>query len=136
MNNNNTYLYRHRFISHSIENDSVGIRYFMESTGRAFIKTYWYKDDESVIYFTGLSISKDYKRNHLATELLNLCTLWYKVSSIKTIRMVVLKDSWLCDWYKSLGYYYIKDDDDTDYIWMETKIELKDNIITKEKRIK
>ena len=108
----------HRFICHSSDSDWGGSVLVMEKNGKAFARTYWFKDDTGTIYFDWLSVDESERGNGIATELLNVHIEVAKLFKIETM-LFVKKDTWIHEWYSRKGYKYYKDyEKESNAIWM------------------
>lgn len=89
------------FIYHTSNNNWGGSILCMEKNGKAFARTYWFYDDDKSIYFDWLSVTEEYRKNGIATKLLNSHIKTAQKFKIETF-LWVERDSWMYEWYKDI----------------------------------
>jgi GNAT superfamily N-acetyltransferase len=108
----------HRFLTMKNTHDWGISMLYMEESGKAFARTYWYFDDESTIYFDWLNVIETARGNGIATELLNIHLKTADDMKMESC-LSVKKETWMHEWYKRKGYKDLKDDDnESNNIWM------------------
>ena len=108
-------------ITHKIESNWGTSLYFMEKSGKAFARLYWFKDEVKTGYLCSLSVNEDCRNQGFGTYLQNLReTIAIELGMIE-VRLWVLNDSWMCKWYERRGYIYHSEYSDTQ-IWMSKKL--------------
>jgi N-acetylglutamate synthase-like GNAT family acetyltransferase len=110
------------FIEHHIEHDEFSTMWFMEKKGHVFFRLYYYHDRPSSILFDNFSVEEDIRGMGLGTETMNMLPEIAKELGFANISLWCVKDSWLVDWYKKLGYEYLEDYPEENAIWLRKKI--------------
>ncbi|KAA6327237.1 hypothetical protein EZS27_023762 [termite gut metagenome] len=114
-----------RFISHSkIEYWGSSI-FLMEKNGKAFGRIYWHNDDSTTMYFAGLSVSVEARKQGLATELLEMYEDISKALGATMLCLAVQKNTWTHGWCKRRGYDEFEHNDvenEEDTIWMKKAV--------------
>lgn len=115
-----------RFISYQNSLSWGGEIMIMEKDGKAFMRIYWYSDDQTTIYLENLSVLPSHRRQGIATELLSIAENVGLKLGATTICLWVLwvkECTWLHDWYIQSGYIDLKDHEtEKDAVWMKKSI--------------
>ena len=91
--------------------------------GKAFGRVYWYNDDNTIIYLDNLSVNKKERKQGIGTLLQVLREEIGRILKIPFSHLLVLRDSWMHDWYCRRGYSdYKEHDTDKDWVWMSKQI--------------
>lgn len=94
--------------------------YIMEKHGKALCSVYWYKDNDESLYVSNLSVAVNSRNEGLGTELFCICEKIGNFLNAESSCLMVLKDSWMYNWYSRLGYEYLNVDTyDSSYVWMK-----------------
>ena len=108
----------HHFLTMKNTHDWGISMLYMEESGKAFARTYWYFDDKSTIYFDWLNVIETARGNGIATELLSIhikTADGLKAESCLSVK----KGTWMHEWYKRKGYKDFKDNEtESNTIWM------------------
>ena len=114
-------VYKDNFICHYSITEWGGSVMVMEKSGRAFSRTYYFKNDPA-IFFEWLSVNEDCRGMGIASKLLDGHINIAKLYSLESF-LYVKKGTWVKKWYEKKGYRYHKDfEDDIAYAWMYLKI--------------
>jgi GNAT superfamily N-acetyltransferase len=109
-------------IDHFYEADDYTTIWFMDKRGAAFFRLYWYHDTPDRLIFDNFSVDKDHRGNGVGTTVMNLVPDIAKELGFDTVSLWCVKDTWLVDWYKKLGYEYLEDYPEENAIWLRKKI--------------
>jgi len=106
-----------RFIKHQEKTDWGVSIHMIEESGNAYARTYWYDDDETVVFLEGLHVNKEFRRNGIASQLLDL-HIQIARDNHASSQLKVKEGTWVYEWYKRKGYKdFVKCKESND-IWM------------------
>jgi GNAT superfamily N-acetyltransferase len=93
----------------------------MKKDGKAFIRVYWFNDEDRIIYLDWLSVEESERKKGIATKLLKIVEkIGIDLDGIK-LRLWVERDTWQQEWYQRLEYeHYLDKEENT--IWMQKDI--------------
>lgn len=95
----------------------------MRKDGSSFVHIYWYDDDpENTLYVSGLHVDRLKRREGYGKELLVFVERIARNKGCSNIRLTVELGSWMYEWYKRLGFSFLKYSSDN-YVWMEKKLQ-------------
>lgn len=85
---------------------------------------YFYYDDLKTIYFSNLFIDKKYRNKGYADKILEYIFTYAKRHKYTSIILNVIKNSWMENWYKRKGFYFIADcgDDYEGNVWLKKEL--------------
>lgn len=107
----------HRFITHQ-EKTNWGVSvHTIEKSGKAYTRTYWYDNDETVVILEGLHVNKEARGNGIATQLLDM-HLQIAKNNHASSQLKVKEGTWMHEWYKRKGYRDYVKDKECNTIWM------------------
>lgn len=113
----NLFVVKHRFITHEEKTTWGTSIYFIEKSGKALARTYWYDEDSSVVILEGLHVEKESRQKGIATKLLKMHLEIAKKNKASS-QLKVEENSWIQLWYKRLGYKdFIRSKEDN-MMWM------------------
>jgi GNAT superfamily N-acetyltransferase len=109
-------------IDHFYEADDMTVISFMDKRGTVFFRLYWYHDNPTSLIFDDFSVDKDYRGRGVGTTVMGLIPDIAKGLGFNIISLWCIKDSWLVDWYKRLGYEYLEEYPEENAVWLRKKI--------------
>jgi N-acetylglutamate synthase-like GNAT family acetyltransferase len=109
------------FIYHTIMIESWGMSIIvMETEGNAYGRLYQYNDDTTTIYFEGISVSRDCRKQGIGSKVLGKLEEISENLGATTLYLWVEKDTWMNKWYQRCGYIDFKQHEQEEtYIWMK-----------------
>ena len=111
------------FIMHYRINDWGDEILLMQEQGFAFIRIYWYNDEDTSIYLEGLSVSEESQKQGIGTKLRLLSEEIGRLLSAQYSYLYALKNSWMHNWYIHNGYIECKEnEDDTNMMWLKKRL--------------
>ena len=102
------------------ERTSWGIRYNYSSPPYFGFSLYIYNDDPKTLYLSNVHVSHFYRGRGFGNNLLEFVFKESKKLGTQSIRLKVLRESFMYDWYSRKGFTDLcNDEEDEKYIWME-----------------
>lgn len=99
--------------------DSVFYELKVKLRGKACGRMYWYSDDNTTIYFEGLSVACRERKRGFGTKLLEILEKKAICLGATTSCLWVRKNTWIQEWYKRKGYVDFQDCEDVNFVWMK-----------------
>jgi GNAT superfamily N-acetyltransferase len=90
----------------------------IEKNKKAKSTIYWYSDDNSTIYLSGLNVNKEIRQKGIGKELQEIREQIGKSLNFNTSCLWVKKETWMHEWYKKRGYLDLKNHKQKGFIWM------------------
>ena len=91
----------------------------MEKKGNAYAHVYWFYDDETTIYFEGLSVDENARKQGIGTKLLKIFEQIGIHLGATYACLQVNKTKWVYERYKRQGYKYLSDsEEEKNNVWL------------------
>lgn len=92
------------YITHLSVSEWGETLHIMDVNGFAFCSISRYNESPDIFIIHGLHVVEQQRQKGYATRLIEYCENYAKNHGAITIRLKVLKDSWMRNWYKRKGY--------------------------------
>lgn len=110
---------KYKFVSKILHRSWGNIIRISEKSGKCHGELYYYFDDQNNVYISGLYVKPKYRNNKFGSILLHKLEQLGKTLGAKHVELWVDQDSWIHDWYLSIGYSDLeKYRDSGNSIWM------------------
>ena len=118
------------FLAHQLEWDNDPDLQFqiMEKHARAYVSCIIFKDVRNMMTLYSLSVSKKYRKQGLATKLLERVKILALQHHCEYLTLYVKQGSWVEDWYRRLGFVdHTGSDLNEGQIWLKKKINVNES---------
>jgi len=80
---------------------------------------HYYDDDKRSMFISELNVTDEFRRKGVGTLLIQTLEQMCRYYHASNVYLWVKKDTWAHEWYKRLGYEYLKDHEiEENVIWM------------------
>lgn len=86
---------------------------------------YIYEDDKTNGYIANIFVEESERRKGFGGKLMIELEKLAESKDISNIELRVDSKSFMCEWYKKLGYEYLADDEDEEFIWLKKELKCK-----------
>lgn len=111
-----------KLIKHYIKDGDYSSIGFMESTGIAYARAYYFADDKKTFFLDSLSVDETFRNKGIGTELQKIREQLALEKGFKYTMLWVKKRTWMRKWYQRRGYHYYKPYKEEKAVWLRKKL--------------
>lgn len=107
------------YIAHAHTNKEYTSIQIMHKEGISYAKIYWYDDDESTVYFEGLSVKDEYRKHGYGLKMHEMLESISRAIGGKYSCFWTDENDWMKTWYERMGYSVTNTKEDQEgFVWM------------------